>query len=190
MKRKILFLVFLLILFSISGCKSIFHVELGSRPNKDNRSTNNRLNVENLSVEQSPIELDLVSGEYRAIWKENYKYETPTLINGLDDLEVFLSNHPAQSSSEDILLRNYNDEFFSQNVIYVYVKSEVSGSIELNVKRAELDEDILKLFMERTVPKNGMTDDMATRVCLFGINRNDIKNIKTVEGIILDRTSE
>ena len=120
MKRKILFLVFLLILFSISGCKSIFHVELGSRPNKDNRSTNNRLNVENLSVEQSPIELDLVSGEYRAIWKENYKYETPTLINGLDDLEVFLSNHPAQSSSEDILLRNYNDEFLVK-MLYTFM---------------------------------------------------------------------
>lgn len=39
--------------------------------------------------------------------------------------------------------------------------------------------------MERIVPEVD-TDDMTTRVCFFGINRNDIKSIKTVEGIILD----
>lgn len=189
MKRKILFLVFLLILLSISGCKSIFHIELGSHPDQDDKPTNNGLNVKNLPVEQSPIELGLVSGEYRAIWKENYKYDTPILINDLDDLEEFLSNHPQQSASEDMLQQYYDDEFFSQNVIYVYVKSEISGSIKLNVKSAELNGDILKLFMEHKVPE-GMDDDMATRVCLFGINRNDIKNVKTMEGIILNRTSE
>jgi uncharacterized protein YcfL len=149
-----------------------------------NRVTNNRLDTEN-----TPVELDLVSGEYRAIWKESYNYNTPILINDSNNLKEFLNTHPAQSASEDILQQNYNDEFFKQSVIYAYVKSEGSGSVKLTVNRAELNGDILKLLMDRAVPKVGTTD-MATRVCLFGVIRNDIKNVKTIEGIILDRLSE
>lgn len=186
MKRIPLFLVVMLILFSVSGCKSISHDELGDNTNQNNNeATNNGPNIEHIPVEQFPIELDLVSGEYRAIWKESYKYDTPILINDLNALEEFLSNHPAQLSNKDILQQNYNDEFFKQRVIYAYVKSEGSGSIKLTVKKAEIDGDILKLFMERIVPKEGTTD-MATRICLFGINRDDIKNVKIVEGVILE----
>ncbi|MBU5428444.1 hypothetical protein KQI41_18805, partial [Tissierella pigra] len=173
-----------------SGCKSIFHVELEDHINpNDNEVTNNGLNIENVPTEQFPIELDLVSGEYRAIWKEGYKYDTPILLNNLNDLEEFLSNHPAQSADQDILQQNYDDDFFKESVVYGYVKSEGSGSVKLIVNRAELKEDILKLFMERTVPEEG-TDDMATRICLFGINRGDIKNVNAVEGIILDVSSK
>ena len=39
--------------------------------------------------------------------------------------------------------------------------------------------------MERTVPEMGTTD-MATRICLFGIDREDIEGIKTVEAVILN----
>ncbi|MSU02163.1 hypothetical protein [Tissierella pigra] len=190
MKQATLILIIMLILFSISGCKSIFHVELEDHINpNDNEVTNNGLNIENVPTEQFPIELDLVSGEYRAIWKEGYKYDTPILLNNLNDLEEFLSNHPAQSADQDILQQNYDDDFFKESVVYGYVKSEGSGSVKLIVNRAELKEDILKLFMERTVPEEG-TDDMATRICLFGINRGDIKNVNAVEGIILDVSSK
>jgi len=185
MKQATLILIMMLIIFSVSGCKSISHVELENNINpNDNEVTNNGLNIENIS-----IELDLVSGEYRAIWSEDYKYDTPILLNNLNDLEEFLSNHPAQSANQDILQHNYNDEFFKEGVVYAYVKSEGSGSIKLIVNRAELNENILKLFMERTVPEEG-TDDMATRICLFGINRDDIKNVNAVEGIILDVSFE
>lgn len=139
--------------------------------------------------EQSPTELDIISEEYRAVWKESYQYDSPILINDLKELEEFLNNHPAQSSNEDVLQHNYNDEFFNQNLIYAYVKSEGSGSVNLTVEKAELHGNILKLFMNRTVPDVGTTD-MATRVCLFSINREDIKNVKEVEGIILTEKFE
>lgn len=192
MKQATLILIIMLILFSILGCKSIFHVEFEDHiHSNDNEVTNNDngLNIENVPTEQFPIELDLVSGEYRATWKEGYKYDTPILLNNLNDLEELLSNHPAQSANQDILQQNYDDDFFKESVVYAYVKSEGSGSVRLIVNRAELNEDILKLFMERTVPEEG-TDDMATRICLFGINRDDIKNVNAVEGIILDVLSE
>lgn len=57
------------------------------------------------------------------------------------------------------------------------------------MKKAKIDGDILKLFMDRIVPDDGTTD-MATRICLFGINREGIKDIKAVEGIILDKSLE
>ena len=53
------------------------------------------------------------------------------------------------------------------------------------MKKAEIDGEILKLIMGRTVPEDGTTD-MATRIYLFGINRDDIRNVNVVEGIILD----
>ncbi len=185
MKQATLILIMMLIIFSVSGCKSISHVELENNINpNDNEVTNNGLNIENIS-----IELDLVSGEYRAIWSEDYKYDTPILLNNLNDLEEFLSNYPAQSSNQDILQRTYDDEYFMKNVVYAYVKSEGSGSVKLTVKKAEIDRDKLKLFMDRIAPGVGTTD-MATRICLFGINRDDIKNVSVIEGIILDVASE
>lgn len=97
-KKTSLFLIFILIVFSVSGCKSIFHIELGkSNSKQDNGATNSGLNVENLPVKQSPIELELDSGQYRAILKESYRYDTPILISSLEDLDEFLSNHPSQS---------------------------------------------------------------------------------------------
>lgn len=188
MKQAPLFLIIMLTLLSITGCKSIFHVDLENHIDQNNNEeTNNELNIENIPIEQLPIELDIVKGEYRAIWKENYKYNTPILIYDLKDFKRFLSDHPAQSANDDILQKTYNDEFFNQNVIYAFVKSEGSGSVGLTVNKAEIDEDTLKLFMDRIVPGDG-TDDMASRICLFGINREDIKDIKEVEGIILDKS--
>ncbi|MGE5577315.1 MAG: WD40/YVTN/BNR-like repeat-containing protein [Syntrophothermus sp.] len=140
-------------------------------------------------TEQPSIELEIVSGEYRAQWKETYKYDTLVLIDNLSDWKEFLKNHPAQSKYEDLLLQDYNDEFFKHSLIYAYVKSEGSGSNELTVKGTELNGDKLKLFMIRTVPGNG-TSDMATRICLFGLKRDKVKNVKVVEGIITEKQLE
>lgn len=132
MKQASFFLVFMLTLFSISGYKSIFHVELENHINSNNNEvTNNGLNIENILIEQFPIELDLISGEYRAIWNEGYKYDIPILINNLNDLEEFLSNHPAQSANEDILQKNYNDEFFIKILYMLLLK--VKGVARLNL---------------------------------------------------------
>ncbi|HHV09107.1 MAG TPA: hypothetical protein GXX75_02360 [Clostridiales bacterium] len=137
----------------------------------------------NISVESPSVKLDLVSAEYRAMWKERYNYDTPMLIDNLADLTDFLKNHPVQLSSVDALQQNYNDEFFTHSVVYAYVESEGSGSIKLMAKSAELNRDKLKLYMERIVPQAG-TADMAALVCLFGISRDDNKSAKSVEGIV------
>ncbi len=136
-------------------------------------------------TEQPSINLELVSGDYRAIWEEDYKYDTPILIDNLYDWKEFLNNHPAQSTNEDVLQQDYDDAFFEDSVIYAYLKSEGSGSNKLTVSGAKLNGDKLELFMERIVPEEG-TDDMATRICLFGVKKDNLKNIKEVEGIILE----
>ena len=133
------------------------------------------------------IKLDDINSEYRAEWKESYKYNSPILIDSYIDLMEFLKKHPSQSTSEDIILEKYDKDFFKQGIIYAYVKSEGSGSVSLSAKKAELTRDKLRLYMERIDPGEGTTD-MATRVCLFGIKRNDVKNIKSVEGIIMDKS--
>ncbi len=150
---------------------------------KTENAPNNELVEGNLPVESPSIELDLVSAEYRARWKESYNYDTPILIDDLAALTDFLKNHPVQLSSVDTLQQNYNDEFFMHSVVYAYVESEGSGSIKLTAESAQLSGDTLKLFMERIVPEVG-TADMAALVCLFGISRDDIKSIKSVEGIV------
>lgn len=132
------------------------------------------------------VKLDIVRGEYRAIWKESYKYNTPILIDNITDWAKFLKNYPSQSINEEILQQNFNEEFFRQSVVYAYAKSEGSGSVRLTAKEAKLTGDKLKLFMERTVPEGG-TGDMATRICLFGVKSDDAKNVKSVEGIILNK---
>lgn len=183
MKNLIILFITILLLFALIGCNSIkepsiadFDVNNASHnilPDEDNKSTN-----------QTPKSLDLVSGEYGAPWKESYKYDIPILIDSLSDWIEFLKDHPIDRIKDNISLENYNDEFFKERLIYAYVKSEGSGSNNLRVNRAELNGDKLNLFMTRTVPVVG-TCDMATLVCLFGINRDDIKDVKAVEGIIL-----
>ena len=69
--------------------------------------------------------------------------------------------------------------------IYAYVKSEPSGSIMLFAKTVRLENNILTLYMERIVPEV-CTDDMATRICLFGINREKIKDVRKVNVLIAE----
>ena len=139
-----------------------------------------------LQAPDNTVKLDIVRGEYRAISRESYKYNTPILIDNITDWAKFLKNYPSQSINEEILQQNFNEEFFRQSVVYAYAKSEGSGSVRLTAKEAKLTGDKLKLFMERTVPEGG-TGDMATRICLFGVKSDDVKNVKSVEGIILNK---
>lgn len=185
MKRTVLFLVILLSLFTILGCNSSSDGELKNPENQNNESTGNEQNNEDM-----PIELDLVSGEYRSVSEENYKFNTPILISSMDELESFLNDHPTVLSKEYAIERNFNnEEFFEHSIIYAYIKFESSGSNRLTINRAELDGDTLKLYMNHIVPQYG-TDDDAIRICLFGINNKDIKNVKTVAGIVLSKSAE
>lgn len=136
-----------------------------------------------IGLEHSGQSLEVIGAEYRAQWNKDYKYDTPILIDNLIEWEDFLDNHPEYSRTEDALKQNYNEDFFKHSVIYAYIKSMGSGSIMLKVKGARLNGDKLKLLMECIVPEVG-TCDMATRICLFGINRDEIKNANTVEAII------
>ncbi len=90
MEKASLFWILLLILFSVSGCKSIFHVELGKSNNQNHEATNGGLNVDNLPAKESPMELKLDSGQYPAVWKEEYKYGIPILVSNLEDIEMIL----------------------------------------------------------------------------------------------------
>jgi hypothetical protein len=129
------------------------------------------------------VQLSVVKGEYRAQWQDNYQYDTPILIDKFADWQKFLKDHPAQSTTEDVLKQEYKESFFKEHLLYVYIKGEPSGSNTLTVKGATRQEDTLKLGMERVVPEQG-TDDLASRICIFGLKREDVKNVKAVEGVI------
>lgn len=131
------------------------------------------------------VELKTINGEYRAVWKENYEYDTPLKIENYSDWVTFFREHPESSATENVLNQNFTATFFKDNVLYAYVKSEPSGSIKLFAKTVRLENDILTLYMERIVPEV-CTDDMATRICLFGINREKIKDVRTVDVLIAE----
>jgi len=131
------------------------------------------------------IQLPVVKGEYRAQWQDGYQYDTPIFIDKYADWQKFLQDHPAQSATEDVLRQEYGEGFFQDHVLYVYIKGEASGSNTLTVKGATRQGETLKLLMERVVPDQG-TDDMASRICVFGLKREDVKNVKVVEGVIAE----
>lgn len=127
--------------------------------------------------------LEIIMTEYRAQYIDGYSYGSPILIDSVEKWQVFLDEYPGQSTTEDALQRDFDKEFFQDCVLYAYVSSEASGSNRFSAVKAELIGDTLKLYMMRTIPETG-TDDMAARVCIFGVKRENIKNVRTVEVII------
>ena len=128
--------------------------------------------------------LKVEKGDYRAVWGDHYQYGIPILIETFAQWQRFLEDHPAQSDTEDVLKREYKEDFFGDHVLYVFIKEESSGSNTLTVKGAKMENDTLELIMERVVPAEG-TDDLATRICIFGIKKEDVENVKTVNEVIL-----
>ena len=126
-------------------------------------------------------------GEYRAVWKEDYQYNTPILIDSYEKWTEFREQHPQQSTAEDVLREEFDQQFFKDNVIYAYIKYEGSGSVKIRADKAVITEgNILNLHMTRTVPPLGTTD-MAARICLFGIDRGVNDSIEKVQPIISER---
>lgn len=170
MKRKITLILSFLIILSITACSSIPGF------NGDNPS--------NTTIE----ELDIISAEYRATWKESYVYDSIIQISNYSRFISFLDNHPMQSGDNE-LADIFNEEFFENNTIYAYIKSESSGSNQLNADRAEIEYDSqletkkLILHMNRTVAEIGTTD-MATRICLFGIGNDDIQDFTNIVAVV------
>lgn len=134
-------------------------------------------------AETGPADLNIVAGEYRAQYSHDYQFSVPLLMDDFSGWEVFLMNHPGDSSKEDALVQAYDESFFDHSVVYAYIESEPSGSISLKVKKVVLEGSVLKLYMERTIPQMG-TDDIAVRICLFGISREDLKGVKSVDAVI------
>jgi hypothetical protein len=127
--------------------------------------------------------LEITKAEYRAQYGDAYNYGTPILIESIEKWQAFLDEHPEQSTTEDVLQRDFDQEFFQDRVLYVYISSENSGSNLLTAEKAEITGDTLKLYLTRTIPETG-TDDLAARICIFGVKRANSKNVKTVDVII------
>lgn len=121
--------------------------------------------------------------EYRAQFNDMYILGEPLLIDSLEQWQLFFENHPEWSSNEDNLEWELDELFFEERAIYAYISNESSGSNRFEAEKAEVSDNILKLYMTRTVPETH-TDDLASRICFFGIKHVDIQNIKSVEAII------
>lgn len=130
--------------------------------------------------------IEVVSREYRAIWSEDYNFDTPILIDNLSDLKNFIEEHPEQFANENKFLEDYNEEFFKSKLIYIFIKSESSGSNNISAKGVKIEGAKLTLIINREVSEIG-TADMAAWICLFEVNRSDIKDIKTVGYEIIEK---
>ncbi|SHF09498.1 hypothetical protein [Alkalibacter saccharofermentans] len=131
----------------------------------------------------------LDTAEYRAQWSEDYEYDVPIEIDSYANFEIFLSDHPQQDLEIEELTLKFNEEFFVNNLIYAYVKSEPSGSNELEADKAVLENGTLILKMDRYVPEIGTTD-MAARVCIFALSRETMTQVSTVIGLITETERE
>ena len=128
-------------------------------------------------------EIEILSANYRAQYNDIYIVSEPLLIDSFEQWVEFLENHPEQSPNEDNLEWRLEELFFDEHFIYAYISHESSGSNRFEAEKAEVEENILKLYMTRTIPETH-TDDLAIRICLFGIRRADIPNTRTIEAII------
>ncbi len=128
-------------------------------------------------------EIEILKADYRAEYNDMYILGEPLMIDSFEQWELFLESHPEQFQNEDNLEWDFDELFFEDRIIYAYISNESSGSNRFEAEKAEVSNNILRLFMTRTIPQTG-TDDLATRVCLFGIDRVSIQNIRTVEAII------
>ena len=131
----------------------------------------------------STNEIEIVTADYRAEYNDMYIVSEPLLIDSLEQWQLFLESHPEWSNNEDNLEWELDDLFFEDRIIYAYVSNESSGSNTFKAEKAEVSDNVLKLFMTRTIPETH-TDDLAIRICLFGIRRIDIQNTRPVEAII------
>ncbi len=128
-------------------------------------------------------ELEIMKTEYRAQFNDMYILGEPLLIDNFEQWQLFLDSHPEQSNNEDNLEWKLDELFFEESVIFAYISNESSGSNRFEAEKAEVSDNILRLYMTRFIPETG-TDDLATRICFFGIKHVDIQNIKSVEAII------
>jgi hypothetical protein len=128
-------------------------------------------------------EIEILSTNYRAQYNDMYIVSEPLLIDSFEQWVEFLENHPEKLTNEDNLEWHLDELFFDERVIYAYISQESSGSNRFEAEKAEVSDNILKLYMTRTIPETH-TDDLAIRICLFGIRRVDIQNTRTVEAII------
>lgn len=128
-------------------------------------------------------ELEIMKTEYRAQFNDMYILGEPLLIDSFELWQLFLENHPEQSDNEDSLEWELDELFFEDRAIFAYISNESSGSNRFEAEKAEMSDNILKLYMTRTIPETG-TDDLATRICFFAIKHVDIQNFKSVEAII------
>jgi hypothetical protein len=168
-------IIVILVVLALTGCSNTFI------------DTDTPLSKETFTqTQKTKVELEIITEEYRAVWEENYLYDEPQIIENYSDWVDFFELHPESSPTENVLKRDFTANFFNENILYAYLESEPSGSILLLAKAAEIEGDKLILIMERIIPEVG-SDDMATRICLFGINRDEINNVKSINVTIDER---
>ncbi|MDF2608232.1 MAG: hypothetical protein K0S34_2430 [Bacillales bacterium] len=126
-----------------------------------------------------PVELDFGAGAYRANWDENNLTDKAIKIDSSKLMNEFLEQHVPFSEEDKEVVNKYNEDFFKDNVIYAYVTNESSGSNQLESANAIRDGENLKLKVKRVIPQIG-TMDMASRVALFELKRDDVENVTNV----------
>jgi hypothetical protein len=126
-----------------------------------------------------PVELDFGAGTYRANWDENNLTDKSIKIDSTKLMNEFLEQHVPFTEEDKEVVKKYDGDFFKDKVVYAFVTNESSGSNLLEPANAIRDGEKLKLKVKRIIPQIG-TMDMAARVALFELKRDDVENVSNV----------
>lgn len=109
--------------------------------------------------------------------------DTIVLIESFSEFRTFLSeNHPGDEKYNS-LLKLYSADFFKDNVLYAKEIMVASGSTQVSADKIQIEDSNLYLHVKLKTPEIG-TSDIANWICLFGVNRQSVKDIKNVEVVI------
>jgi len=112
----------------------------------------------------------------RIEWRDNM--EDTAIVRSVNELEKFYEDLKAVSSGEldsDLAWRftdgQYNESFFTDNLLVMITVSETSGSNRHALSSITEDNDVLKINIDREVPDIG-TADMAGWLIIIELTNN------------------
>lgn len=124
------------------------------------------------------LNLEITGERYSIAHADNHKYNIPILIKNSSDFKRFIKKYPRKDNKENFFEQDYySKDYYENHIVYACIIELVSGSDYAIAEKAEINNGELKLFIKTICAPIG-TCDMAANVCLFSINKNDIKDEK------------
>ena len=170
MKKQILiFFIFISATCFLTSCTdSVPIIESPITSQLDNNSiiVSPSLNEENVIGTPQTV----IAGDFNKKFVRTHFYyndESVMILKSVNELNTYkdsikqrLQDHYYLEENVDMPFSDYNDSYFEENILYVALIVEGSGSVRHNVLDIECDNNTMTVTIERLVPECG-TCDMA-----------------------------